>query len=71
MSARTVRAIQHEDGHLELLERVDLPKGTVIELTMHLPDKPKPARVRPVLPVRHLGPMQRLPTRGELYDELI
>jgi hypothetical protein len=67
---RNVRAIRHEDGHLKLLDAVDLPRDTVITVQLDLPDATEPSGARRGLPVRDLGPMNGSVTRDEIYGDL-
>ncbi len=66
---RSVRAVRHEDGHLKLLDHVELPSGTVIQVTLDLPEPSEVARCRVGLPVRDLGPMKGSVNRDEIYGE--
>ena len=71
MATRTVQAKYHTDGHIELLEKLDLPENSTVTVILQFPDKLGPKRTKPTLPVRHLGPMRTVPSRDELYDDLI
>jgi hypothetical protein len=71
MAKRTVRAVKAADGHLELLEHVDLPQGQVIPVTLELPDETRLATAPSDLPIRDLGPVKGALTRDEIYADLI
>ncbi|MBI4598977.1 hypothetical protein HY734_02145 [Candidatus Uhrbacteria bacterium] len=43
MPKRSIRAVQREDGRLELLEPVTIPHGRVIEVSLELPEENKHA----------------------------
>lgn len=66
---RSVRAVRHEDGHLKLLDPVELPSGRVIQVTLDLPEATSDAQPRVGLPVRDLGPMRGHVSRDEIYGE--
>ena len=68
MSRRTVRAVRHEDGHLELLDPVKLPPGTKVSVTLDVAEE-APPRKRPTLPVRKLGPLRESLSRDEIYGD--
>ena len=69
MARRMVRAVRADDGHLQLLEAVELPDRE-ITVTLDLPEDETTAATRvPRLPVRDLGPMKAMPTRDELYGD--
>ena len=68
---RNVRAIRHEDGHLKLLDPVELPRDTVITVVLDLPDAQQPPTVHRGLPIRDLGPMKGTVTRDEIYGDLL
>ena len=70
MSKRTVRAIKADDGHLKLLESVDLPTNQEIFVTLDIPED-HVARGQPKLPVRDLGPMKMPIDRDAIYADLI
>lgn len=66
---RSVRAVRHEDGHLKLLDPVELPPGKVIRVTLDLPEPADMTQPRIGLPVRDLGPMKGHVSRDEIYGE--
>lgn len=72
MSARAVRARRHEDGHVEFLEPVHLPKAPVFEVIINEPDDEPPVE-QPSGPLLlggwHLGVEPW--TRADLYDEAV
>jgi hypothetical protein len=55
-------------GHLEPAEPVSLPEGTVVELTLEIPEPPK-ARPPVSFRVRKLGVRQPL-TREAIYEDV-
>ena len=71
MPKSTVRAVRHPDGHLELLEPIDLPLGAVVPITVELPDPPTDKHKPELPPVRNLGRMKGPLTREEIYDDVV
>lgn len=72
MAKRTVLATPSEDGHLALLERVDLPPvGTRLPVTLELPEERRVAAEDRELPTRNLGPFKGRLTRDEIYADLV
>lgn len=69
MSRRTVRAIRADDGRLELLEPVDLPRHLEITVTLEIADEPQSGVVRE-LPTRKLGVPKVPITRDVIYADL-
>ncbi len=67
--SRSDRAVRHEDGHLKLLDPVELPSGTVINVTLDLPEPSEIERTRVGLLVRDLGAMKGRISRDEIYGE--
>jgi hypothetical protein len=67
---RNVRAIRHEDGHLKLLDPIELPRNTVFTIAFDLPEATEPSAERRGLPVRDLGPMKGSVSRDEIYGDL-
>lgn len=65
---RTIRA-QMRGGVLEPLERVDLPEGQPLNVTITIPTT-LPKKKRP-LGVWHLGPLRGRLTRDEIYGDLV
>ncbi|MBI5479965.1 MAG: hypothetical protein HY906_13955 [Deltaproteobacteria bacterium] len=70
MSKRTVLAVRHQDGHLELLEPIDLAVGAEVAVTLDIPEEAPVAAPGPLLPTRSLGPMKTELTRDVIYDDL-
>lgn len=71
MSKRTVYAVQNEDGHLELLEPVEVPKGVKFPVTLDLPDEAEGKAEIPVFPTQRLGRPKGKLTRDEIYGDII
>lgn len=70
MARRTVLATPCEDGHLALLEPVQLPPvGTQMPVILELPENPMQNVTKSALPVRHLGRCKRPINREEIYAE--
>ncbi len=71
MPKRTVLASRAPDGHVQLLEPVDLPPGEKFAVTLELPEKrPAPRRSSTVdLPTWPGGVLGRL-TREEIYGDV-
>ncbi len=70
MPQRTVRAVRHEDGHLELLEPVNLAPGAKVSVTLEVAEEAPPCE-RPKLPVRKLGPIRGSLSRDEIYGDRV
>ena len=71
MAQRTVLAVRHADGHLELLEPVKLAAGAKVSVTLDLPEE-SAGRAEPgTLPTRKLGPIRGSLTRDEIYADLV
>jgi hypothetical protein len=70
MTRRTIRAVPQEDGRLELLEHVELPKGQVISITLDVLEQERDEASRVVLPTRKLGAPKLPVTRDEIYADL-
>lgn len=68
MPKKTVRAVLREARLLELLDKVDLPRGSKLTVTLDLPDEAAPKINDLRLPVRDLGIKVPL-TRDDLYDD--
>jgi predicted DNA-binding antitoxin AbrB/MazE fold protein len=68
VAPKTVLARKNEDGHLELLEPVELPEGRTFRVTLELV-KPVPARRRIRFLVRSGKPLGKL-TRDEIYEDV-
>ena len=70
MPKQTVLASRAPDGHLQLLEPVDLPRDEKFAVTLELPEKRPEARGRkldlPTWPGRVLGRL----TREEIYGDV-
>jgi len=67
VAKRTVLAVRHEDGHLELLEPLALPVGARVPITLDLADT-EPAQGEPH---ETLGDfLRRLPAGSRTKDEI-
>ena len=68
MPTRTVPAVRREDGQFETLEPVDVPAGTIVQVTFETPKVQKPGRRAelPVWPGTVIGDL----TRDEIYEHL-
>ena len=67
MVTRRVLAVRHRDGHLELLEPLEISIGQRVAITVELPNEKHPPEEVDSLPVRDLGALKstlaRSPTR--------
>lgn len=71
MAARRMLLRLHEDGHLEMLEPVEIPRGTTITATLELPEKEaEQIKQVPVFAKWDLGAKEPL-TREDIYEDLI
>jgi hypothetical protein len=71
MTTRTVRATRASDGHIQLLEPVDLPGGVVFTVVLEVADVATNEQQPLTLPVRRLGRTRAALTRDEIYDGLV
>ena len=69
MAGKTVRAIKR-DGHLELLDPVDLPDGEEVKVTLEVVTPVLPAADKPHLATWDLGVKGAI-KREDIYDDLL
>lgn len=69
MPSRTVIAVPR-NGRLELLERIELPEGQPIQVTLEFPVASNDQEQKPALAIWDLGIKGPL-TREQIYDDLI
>jgi hypothetical protein len=69
MAHKTVKAVRHNDGHVVLLEPVNLPAEPFM-VTLELPDEARPTSPAPEFAAWDLGVKEPL-TRDQIYEDLI